>query len=90
MTRPRPKFLPTPRVWNAEQVACRLGGGESWFYEHRPELEAKGFPRKDDVLNGWDSHAIEQWLDDRGGIVKDRPEEDDWGALINGDEVAVG
>ena len=51
-----------------------MGRKISWFYEHREGLERDGFPVKDEILNGWDSHAIKHWLDDRGGIVKDRPD----------------
>ncbi len=91
MSRRRPNYVPPPRILSAYQVACRLGKSESWFRDNLAKLVSEGFPRKDDILNGWDSHAIEQWLDTRGGIVKYGPEEeDDWGALLDGDQIAVG
>ena len=68
MTRPRPQYMPTPRIWNADQVACRLGWKVSTFYDHRDELEAIGFPSKVECLGGWDSAAIEAWLDRQSGL----------------------
>ncbi len=44
--------MPTPRIWNAEQLACRLGVRVSWFYQHRLEPEAEGFPMKDNIPDG--------------------------------------
>ena len=49
MLRPRPLYMPTPRIWNAEQLASRLGVRVSWFYQHRLEPEAEGFAMKDNT-----------------------------------------
>lgn len=68
MTRRKPDFLPDPRAWNEFQVACRLNRGLRWFQENRVQLEKGGFPRKDDLLGGWDSKAIERWMDARSGL----------------------
>ncbi len=68
MARPRPQFVPEPRLWSEYQVACRLGRAESWLRDNRPRLEAAGFPEIDDLLGGTDSDAIERWLDDRAGL----------------------
>ncbi len=92
MSRRRPKYVPPPRILTAYQVACRLGKSESWFRDNLAKLVSEGFPRKDDILNGWDSHAIEHWLDNRGGIEKDRTDDkDEWGSAINdtGEQVGV-
>lgn len=64
----KPKYVPDPRMWSAYQVACRLGFSVEQFRLKRPDLEAKGFPQHDDVLGGWDSVAIETWLDVRAGL----------------------
>lgn len=69
MTRPRPTYMPTPRIWSWAQVACRLGKGETWLREHLPELYDLGFPKMDELLNGWDADAVNLWLDQRSGIA---------------------
>ncbi len=68
MTRTRPSYTPTPRIWKGFQVATRLGCGETKFDTMRPHLEAMGFPQYDDILGGWDANAIEAWLDKRAGL----------------------
>ena len=37
-------------------------------------LEAQGFPRKNQLLDGWDSKAVELWLDRMAGINVKRDE----------------
>ncbi len=68
MPKPKPRFVPNPRPWNEFQVAARLNRGVEWFRKHRMTLEVEGFPRKDPLLDGWDSKAIEEWLDRRSGL----------------------
>lgn len=69
MAAPKPRYTPSPRVWNEFQVASRLNHGLEWFRKNRSELEGKdGFPGKDNRLGGWDSKAIELWLDRRSGL----------------------
>ena len=72
MTAPKTKYAPDPRTWNEFQVAARLNRGLEWFRQHRVELERAGFPMKDKLLGGWDSKAIERWMDARSGL--DLPE----------------
>lgn len=69
MTRARPTYTPTPRIWNESQINVRMGKGGNWFHDHRAELEAMGFPAYDEFLGGWDADAIELWLDKRSGII---------------------
>ncbi len=76
MTRGRPKFIPTPRVWSDFQVACRLGKSESWLGIHRPRLEAEGFPPRDPLLGGTDADAVEVWLNRRSGIANGKLDDD--------------
>lgn len=78
MSRTKPEFVPEPRGWSSYQVACRLGHGEAWFREHRPLLEAEGFPRFDELIAGWDSAAIERWLDQRSGLLAPHQGDDQW------------
>ena len=73
----KPKYTPTPRILNARQVAIRLGMSESGFVNRRPGLETRGFPQRDDFLQGWDANAIEAWLDRRSGLAL-VPSNDDW------------
>jgi hypothetical protein len=68
MTAPKPRYTPDPRYWNEFQVAARLDKGLQWFQRHKATLEAEGFPRKDSLLGGWDSKAIEMWMDERSGL----------------------
>jgi hypothetical protein len=68
MPKPKPHFIPQPRPWNEFQVAARLNRGVEWLRKHRSALEQEGFPRKDPLLDGWDSKAIEEWLDRRSGL----------------------
>ena len=68
MTPPKPKYTPDPRAWTAFQVAARFGRGPGWFEKHRAELEAAGFPRHDELSDGWDAKAIEAWWDRHSGL----------------------
>ena len=66
------------------QVATRLGCCEATFSHHRKELEELGFPAYDAILGGWDSDAIQDWLDRRSGLGSGFPtdldgEMDKWG-----------
>ena len=69
MTRARPKFTPTPRVWNEFQLACRLGKSQPWLKSNRDRLEAEGFPQPDPRLGGTDADGVESWLDRLSGIA---------------------
>lgn len=68
MAHAKPKFIPSPRSWNEFQVATRLNRGTEWFRSNRKALEAEGFPSRDTLLDGWDSKAIEAWMDKRSGL----------------------
>ena len=61
----RPRQIPDARIWGQEECAARLNKSVPWFYAHLPRLEQLGFPKKDNVLGGWDSKNIEVWLDHR-------------------------
>ncbi len=76
MTRGRPKFIPTPRVWSDFQVACRIGKGLSWLTSNRDRLEAEGLPQRDPLLDGTDADAVEVWLDRRSGIANGKLDDD--------------
>lgn len=68
MTAAKPKYVPDPRTWNEFQVATRLNRTVKSFRDTREQLERMGFPKKDALLGGWDSKAIERWMDARAGI----------------------
>jgi len=68
MAHAKPKFTPPPRSWNEYQVATRLNRGTEWFRSNRQRLESEGFPSRDTLLDGWDSKAIEAWMDRRSGL----------------------
>lgn len=63
-----PPIMPDSRIWSHVQVAARLGRGSQWLYDNLPRLKQIGFPLKDRDLGGYDSHAVEAWLDRRAGI----------------------
>lgn len=68
MTRAKKPYSPAPRIRNKIQIAARLGWSESTFDSRREQLEALGFPPRDELLSGWDTDAIEAWLDRRAGL----------------------
>lgn len=60
-----PKFKPQSAVLNKKQVCQRLGRSQPWFDNIRPQLEQRGFPRKDSLLGGWLVAAVERWISKR-------------------------
>ncbi len=77
MARKKRPFVPLPQVWSCSQVAAWFGRGEQWFRDHRPGLEAAGFPAPDDLLGGTDADAAKAWLDSRSGLAPDQGD-DEW------------
>ena len=59
--------LPVARGLNVVQTAAYLGKSVSWFMRHRPELERFGFPPRLPMMDAYDRHAIDDWLDRLGG-----------------------
>lgn len=81
--------LPEPRLWNARQVANRLGRSVPWFYTHHQALAAReGFPRKDPILKLWDSSAVEAWLNRRAGLEDNTSIENAMLEVVNGESHA--
>ena len=70
MAKKKPTFTPEPRNWNEHQVAARFNRGQEWFRLNRTRLEKAGFPKKDDLLGGWDADAIDRWWDERSGLLE--------------------
>lgn len=68
MGRKKPKYTPEPRLLSQFQVATLLGCSEDTLRSRLDVLEKSGFPRYDDLLRGWDGHAINLWMDSRSGI----------------------
>lgn len=54
---------------NAKGVAKKLGCSRSWFYAHRKELEARGFPTALPVLKRWNEDAIDAWIERQSKMV---------------------
>ena len=44
------------------------GRSLSWFWEHRSELEANGFPKRDPLIGGWSRLAVGRWEAKRAGV----------------------
>ncbi len=55
----------------------RLHKTSEWFRKKREQLEARGFPRKPDIFDGWDSKAIERWLYQMAGLNQSRNDDED-------------
>lgn len=85
MTRPKPNHIPEPRVLNDFQVACRLGWSVETFRTKRETLREKGFPQPDDFFGGYDSVAVEDWLDRHYGRKKPVLGENPWDGALNGE-----
>ena len=68
MSRPKPDYEPTPRLFNIYQVATRLGMSENTFRNRRGTLEELGFPKMDEAVGWWDAKAIEAGFDRRAGL----------------------
>jgi predicted DNA-binding transcriptional regulator AlpA len=67
----RPTIVPVvPRVLSIATLCAYLGKSETWFAEHRSQLEANGFPKSISFLGGYDRHAVDAWLDQRSGILR--------------------
>ena len=74
MTAARPRYTPAPRVLSEPATAALLGKGAAWFRENRPQLEAEGFPKYDELLGGTDSVAVHRWLDQRSRLATVDPD----------------
>ncbi len=78
MSPPKREFIPEPRIWSPKQIAAWFGRGEQWFRDHRPELEAAGFPAHDDLLGGTDADACKMWADSRSGLSAPDQGDEKW------------
>lgn len=68
MTRARMKFEPEPRIWTQEQVCARLNMSATTFAARLRSWPH--FPARINHLGGWDSVAVERWLDQQSGFVE--------------------
>lgn len=84
MSEAKPAFLPECRIWTAHQVAARLGWSDNKFRTWRLRLEAQGFPRRDELLAGWDGDAIQAWLNRRSGLTLVDDETNEWEVTSDG------
>lgn len=76
----KPKFIPDPRYWTEYQLACRLNKSVQWLRQHRERLEGQGLPKPDPDF-GYDSEAVERWLDLRSGLRTPSPSDQEQEAL---------
>ena len=65
MTRRRPSYEPTPRILSDFELATLMGKCETKFRKMRPQLEAEGLPKRDELLDGTDAVAVHHWIDQR-------------------------
>lgn len=71
---------PTSRFWTDEDLAARLGKSRNWLRQNRKLLEKQGMPQRDELF-GYDSVAIEHWLDVRAGLREPSVENEEQKAL---------
>ena len=69
MARPKPRADIAPRIWTEEETAHRLGMSVATFRKRLQDLQCAGLPARDSLLDGYDSAAVELWLDRRAGIM---------------------
>jgi predicted DNA-binding transcriptional regulator AlpA len=67
-----------PQFLTCSEVARLFRRSKSWFYEHRSELEAAGFPRRDGLVGHWPRDAVSKWFDARNGH-QEQTEASTWG-----------
>lgn len=68
--------MTTPMYLSAAKTAALLGRSSSWFRRNLPKLEKAGFPKRDDLVGGWNVHAVMAWVSNRAGLGRP-PEKDD-------------
>jgi hypothetical protein len=62
------RFDLPPRGLTDADCAFYLGRSQSWLAEHRPKLEAAGFPPRMQLIGTYDRKAVDAWLDRQGGL----------------------
>jgi hypothetical protein len=78
----------TPRVLNVATLCAYIGKSETWFTEHRAELEADGFPEPHPIIRGYDRVAVDAWLDRASPalLASSAPAARSWGKLAKARE----
>jgi hypothetical protein len=71
---------------NRVETAGYIGYSLTWFNAKLDELYARGFPKPLPVLERWDRHAVDRWLDRLGGEAPRtaHDEHDAWMRAANG------
>lgn len=65
------RFPVQPRMVGPEKVARRLGVTLAAFEQKRSELERTGFPKQDPVLGTYCLEAVDKWIDERAGLIRE-------------------
>lgn len=65
------RFPIRPRMVGPEKVARRVGVTLATFEAKRAELERQGFPAPDPVLGTYCLEAVDRWIDDRAGLMRE-------------------
>lgn len=65
------RFPIQPRMVGPEKIARRLGVTLTAFREKRHELEQQGFPKPDGVLGTYCLEAVDRWIDQRAGLMRE-------------------
>lgn len=70
MPAPKPKYLPKPRGWTAEQVCAYIGMSVSWWQTGGLKLLKKhGFPQPSPLTARFDRALVKAWYDKHSGIL---------------------
>ncbi len=70
------------RMLDVLDVTSRLGRSRAWFYQHRQELNALGFPRPHPVIRKWDAVQVEDWLNGQMGLTTSKAPANDMDAAF--------
>lgn len=65
------RFPVQPRMVGPEKIARRLGVTLAGFETKRAELEREGFPKPDRVLGTYCLEAVDRWIDQRAGLIRE-------------------
>lgn len=57
------------RPLSATDVAKMLGRSRTWFNQNKKRLRQAGFPKRDQLLGGWDEAAVIRWARDHGEVL---------------------
>lgn len=65
----------SPRIVNQTKLAVYLGKSKGWLSSNLKDLQSNGFPKKLDLVDGYDLRDVDLWID---GLKSDNVIKVDW------------